>query len=318
MRNSIVSLAAITALILFWLGIRNLKIQQNRKAGLFLSTIMIVLSLLGYRQAGALDQDNSSKKMSITKSAEKYAIKLVKKPGWKDFRAFWKKLDEITPDRNKVKNEKDLSYLEEYSGAISSEEVNKIQQELKALIGNLKKYEQNGIANPLVIGLLERICLERLKYMSFGFSSMKTRMIPSPSLIAQENSIRDLERNIDGLVLLRKKGKVSKDEFRQALANIQENIRAFSMLDTIGRYYVRYYNLAFVNETKKKFTVEDYMADFERHYADYQKRKQEGTLGESDKYYKDLDSKYQETKQALERLKPVLSIMNELIADLEQ
>lgn len=321
-RQAIIAIASLAALVLFLLGIRKLKIRQSKKAGLFLTTIIIVLCLLGYHQSGALAQDKNINKSSISKNDKKQIIGLVNTAEWQNFKAFWQKLDEIVPNKNKVKVEKELSYLGEYTGAINTEEGNKLEKELKVLIGGLKEYEQKGIVNPVVFDLLERICIARLNYLAHGFSSMMMRMIPPPSLVNEEKALKNLERIIDHLLLLKKKGKVDHDEFTQALANIQEEIKVFSILSTRNAHYGRFYSWGEQDRQEtsgKSYNIEDYLASFEKDYSDYKaKRKTEKISAEEEKYFKDLNIKYEETKRALEELQPALPLLNELIADLER
>ncbi len=145
---------------------------------------------------------------------------------------------------------------------------------------------------------------------------MMTRMMQPQSVIKRENAIRDLERKIDVLIKLRKKGKVDKKEFAQALTNIQADVRTFSILDTISKHYIRYYPVWGVRETDPKVDIiEKRITAFEKHYTDYRKKREEG---KKDTRYKDLDAKYKETKEALAEVKKALPFLNELIADLER
>lgn len=320
-RQAIIAIASLAALVLFLLGIRKLKIRQNRKAGLFLTTIIIVLCLLGYHQSGALAQDKNIKESSISKNDKKQIVGLVNTAEWQNFKAFWNKLDEIVPNKNKGKDEKEWAYLGEYTGAINSEERNELEKELKVLTSDLKRYEQKGIVNPVTFNLLERICIARLSYMAYGFNSMIMRMMPPPSLINEENALKNLERKIDSLLFLKKKDKVDNDEFAQALTNIQEEIKAFSILNTRNIYYGSFYSSDRHDRngtSGKSYNIEEYIASFNKDFIDFQAGRKKEMSAEKEKYYQELIVKYEKTKQALEELKPVLPLMNELIADLEQ
>lgn len=320
MRSIAIYLGLALAGALFALGIRELKINRQRKYGLFVSTVLMALYLLGSRYVGAVEPAKSVRESTLGQQEQRQIAELVKTKEWQNFKAFWKKLDEIVPNKDKVKDEKELSYLGEYTGAINSEERNELEKELKVLTSDLKRYEQKGIVNPVALNLLERICMARLSYMAHGFKSMIMRMIPPPSLINEEEALQNLERTIDHLLLLKKKDKVNHDEFALALANIQEEIKAFSILNT--RNYDWFYSLGAHVQNKiheKTYNIEEYIASFEKEYADYKDRRKTEKIGEEEEdYFKELTIMYEKTKQALEKLKPVLPFMNELIADLEQ
>lgn len=325
MRSIIVSLGLVLAGALFALGIRGLRINRKRKYGLFISTVLMALYLLGARYTGAAEPAKSVRETTLSQKDRMQIAELVKTKEWQNFKAFWKKLDAIVPDKNKLKDEKEVSYFGEYAGAINGEEWNKLEKELKILISDLKKYEQKGVLNPVASNLLERICGARLSYMAHGFKSMIVRMISPLSLINEEKALENLERKIDHLLLLKSKDKVDNDEFAQALTNIQEEIKVFSILNTGNIHGGRFYSMADTlaahdrNETPdKKYNIEEYIASFEKEYADFQAGRRKEMSAEEEKYYKDLSAKYEETKRVLKELKPVLPLMNELIADLEQ
>ncbi len=320
MRSIAIYLGLALAGALFALGIRDLKINRKRKYGLFISTVLMALYLLGSRYVGAVEPAKSVRESTLSQQEQRQIAELVKTKEWQNFKAFWKKLDEIVPNRNKVKDEKELFYLGEYTGAISSER-NELEKELKVLASDLKRYEQKGIVNPVALNLLERICIARLSYMAYGFKSMIMRMIPPPSLINEENALKNLERKIDSLLVLKKKDKVDNDEFTQALTNIQEEIKVFSILNTKNIYYGTFYSSDRHDRngtSGKSYNIEEYIASFNKDFIDFQARRKKEMSAEEEKYYQELIVKYEKTKQALEELKPVLPLMNELIADLEQ
>lgn len=170
--------AVITATVLFLLGIRELKTKQHKKKGFFVSTVLVVLGLL----AGTVEaQDKNMKEIAVAELSNKNILrKLVHTKEWKDFKAFWKKLDEVAP-KNALSKE-DTKYFGGYFGAIDNKEAETLREKVKILTTDLKKYEEQGLVNPLEIELLKKMCVERIFYMNYGLHSMVTRMMPPPSL----------------------------------------------------------------------------------------------------------------------------------------
>lgn len=60
------------------------------------------------------------------------------------------------------------------------------------------------------------------------------------------------------------------------------------------------------------------ISEFEKNYAEHIVKKKEGKISKGEEsYYKDIDQKYLETKQALEELKTAFPCLDELVTDLE-
>lgn len=333
-RVIVITSASLTALVLFWLGIKQIRINEKKKPCIFMTALLIALTLIGCDVVGYGSRNMHSPVESSGEKAEKKRFSRIAKLNntqeWRNFKAFWRKLDRIVPQK-KAEKEKN-SFMGEYAGSISAEEANTFRGELKELISELRKFDQERSdesvsvnISPTETELLERICTERINYIAFGFGSMLCRMMPPPSVTQKERTIKDLEQRIDTLIELREKARIDKDEFRQALSNIQQDIRTFSVLDTIGKHYVRYYfhdtlrpGRTDAQAEGKVDIVGEHMAQLERHYADYQARKEQGKIDAADPRYKDLDIKYKETKRAIEELKKILPSLNELVMDLEK
>lgn len=321
----IIATASIIASILVMIGFRKLKVNKFKKYGLFMSTLIIALTLSGCsllektnKANTNVNQDKKATPQVIENKSGR--IKLLNNASeWKNFKAFWQKLDYINPPEKIGDSAND--YLGEYSNAITQEQAELFKSELTELINKLRGMKQEEfILSNTEIDLLEKICAERINYMSYGFSSMMMRMIPPITMTDKENSIKDLERKIDILVELQDKGIVSSDEFTQALRLIWQDIELFSILDTIISHYTIYYPGSYydygVNETGLQRTALNHINAFEKHYQDYLLDKKSGAENVNTYYPEDIESKYKETKEEIEKVTAVLPQLNELIKSL--
>jgi hypothetical protein len=308
----IIGAASLAAVVLFFLGVRELSI--SRKPGPFMMALLLAFSMIGVNCSG---QSAGSPSKPAKQYAEKYpesrVLDLNKTQEWKNFKAFWKKLDQVSP---KKKNDKDSGYFGEYYGAIAPDVAHKWLEELKGLITGLNQLK----LGPVETELFEKICTERIYQMSTGSPSLMTRMIAPSSVMEKERSIRDLESKIDILIELRKKDKIDDSEMWQALSNIKKDIKTFSAYEAFSRNFAKYYlsQLGDAQTGEKTDIIDRLIADNEKSYSDYQSRKKQGETKETEGIYKDMDSQYKETKEALEKLKKALPFINELISDLER
>lgn len=317
----IISTASITASILAIIGLRKLKVNKYKKYGLFMSTLIVALTLSGCSLLEKIDKTNTNDNQQISTSpAAEYKSNRIRVLNqiseWKDFKTFWQKLDNINPPE-RTEDDSNI-YFGEYYNAITSEQAQFFMDELKILIsglGNINKSEV--ILGNMEIDLLEKICLVRINYMSNGFSSMMMRMIPPITMTDKENSIKDMELKIDILIELQKKGTVSSDEFTQALRIIREDIELFSILDVIATHYTIYYSNNFgVNETGLLRTAQYHINAFEENYQTYLLDKKLGSENVNTYYPEDIESKYKETKEEIRKVTAVLPQFNELIESL--
>lgn len=332
----IVSIASFLAGLLVFLGIRKVNISKNKKYGLFVSALLIALSLAGCDMFSQKTKTKTIPQKFPLKQLESQTaqneieqfetepsdriVELNKFQEWKKFKTFWKKLDNIVPTKEESgsSNSDGFEYYGRYYGSLGFEEAENLQNQLDELVIDLRKIE-NDCIYPLEIDLLEKICNERINYMSNGFTSMSARMMPSRTLINRENSIKELENKIDILIDLQKSGKIDKEESLQAVANIRQDIKDFSIIDVIyTNYNFRFfYAGGFYSEDGSQDMAQKSIIDFEKHYNDYLKRKSEGQLEEFEEdYYKDLDEKYIETKKAIEKIKNILPNFDEIVDDL--
>ena len=191
-RVVIIFFASITAFILVLVGIKRLKLNKTTRHSFFVSTLLIILGLTGCDAAdkSASSADSSLKPAEIEniKQVLSRVDKLNNTQEWINFKAFWKKLDEITPKQKTDEKEADY-FFSEYTGAISNEEAENLRGELPELTNGLKKLEQEEKISTIEIELLIKICRERINYMSFGPRSMLSRMMPPPSTMDKENAV---------------------------------------------------------------------------------------------------------------------------------
>lgn len=309
----VIMLAIAIAYILFIFGIRQIKLSKVNRYNLFLGTLFLMLGFLSLNKLSHAQEDKSSaseqpEKTQQLRSSQRITI-LNNTPEWKNFKAFWKKLDQIKP------KEKGPDKMGVYRNSISQEQFASLEKELQNAISNLKRLERGDISQ-LEIDLIEQICKSRIDCFSWGLSPL-TRML-IPMVETEESLLNDLELKIDKLLELKKKRLINKEEFQQALLNIQDDIRAFCTLDTIRQRYPQSLGIFLMTSKYPSGLIDASISEFEKNYAEYLVKKKEGKISkEEESYYKDIDQKYLETKQALEELKTALPGLNELVTDLE-
>ena len=314
---SLMTAASFVALALFSIGIRN--IRARRKPGPFMMALLIAFSLIGVNSSG---QSTGSPVKSARQHTEKYpesrVLDLNKTPEWRDFKAFWKKLDLVVP---KKKTEGELGDVIEYHGSIDREEAGKLRNELKELVERLKRLEQSRILTPSERELFERLCTERINQMEQFPMSMITRMIPPPYLVRKEQTIGNLERRIDQLLELKKNDKIDQREISLALKNIQKEIEAFSAYDSVSRgwlgYHFMYADLG-GPAGEKNFSIDRLIEDNEKQYAGFTARKDSPDSSEAAPSFKEIEAKYKETRENLLTLKRAVPFINEAVLDLER
>ena len=312
----VIASATLSAFILYLVGIRKLEANKNKKYGLFMTTLLIVLGLtVNDAVSHSIPKTDVSIKTSIVGKRESYRIsRLRRTQEWKKFKKFWKNLDQISP-KKKVDSTKPINYGE-YFGSIKIDKAKSLRKELTELVEGLKKLEKKKKMKSIEIKLLRRVCQERIMYMSTGFTSMVVRMMPPPVLLDKEKTIMSLERSIDTLIKLRKNKKISKKTFKQAITNIQKDINAFSILDILYNSYGQFYGYVDFKGINPRDNIKKYIEAFEKHYSDFQTKKKQGKVKE--KYYKNIEAKYKKSKKEIEEIKKISPSFNLLVVDLEK
>jgi hypothetical protein len=302
-----ISAAIATATILFFLGIRNIKL---RKKNFFYTSLLIALTFLGcnFPQTNAKDQknDDGQSNQLFGKDDPEFIRELNKTSEWKDFKKEWKSLDIIEPSvdydsaiysyspyiRNK-ENDYERTY----------KEVTEIRNNLDSLTKELKVLTNKNLIDTLEVKLLNEICLARVEYLYYGFTSMLTRMIPAPGMLEKEKSIAGLEHRIDLLLKLNKKGAIDTVEFNKAMDNIDKETRKFSILEIISKKFYKYYPYDYsyrkFDESKKDTLniLDRSVIDFETSYKEFMGKYDAKS---NDQVQKDLYNAYVTSKTELD------------------
>jgi len=322
-RTTIIFLAMLAASVLLFLGIRELRTSRGRH-GLFLTTLLAALGLAGCGgtpRATETAHDRATTEPTLvpmpaddpSKSPE--MVELAKTKQWADFKALWKKLDHVRPTK-----EGDEAFMGEYVGSLTYEVAQEMREELDQLIDALRSPSMKKHIGDMEIDLLQTITHKRINYLEYGLQSMMTRMVQPPMMMDKEDSIRDLEKHIDVLVELREAGKISGLEFEEALAIVEDDVKAWAVLDTLSESYMGYYSLPVHTIVEGRegsgisvSVAESLIAAFERDYDDFQSKAVQAQQGTD----KELAKQYEKAKEAVDELKLVLPFLSELVEDLE-
>jgi len=106
----IVLAASAAALALFILGVRQLKIRKN--PGSFMIALLIAFNLIGFNCSG------QSSVPSAKSGIEQSDKKTEETQEWKDFKAFWNKLDQVAPKKEASKLDEEIVRLNRQLGGI--------------------------------------------------------------------------------------------------------------------------------------------------------------------------------------------------------
>ncbi|MFA5339701.1 MAG: hypothetical protein WC317_06130 [Candidatus Omnitrophota bacterium] len=314
---AVVLFAVAAAYILFTLGIRPHKLNKIERRSLFLSSLLLMLGFLSFGGSSYARQDElsaSSQQKKISQPLNSTAV-LCSTLEWKDFKAFWKKLDQIKPRRTGQEG-KDERWKRGYRNSISQEQYVSLHKELRINISNLKKVKGEMISAQ-EIDLLDKICSYRIDNFCMGSFTMSRMIIPGSAV--QDNMLDDLEIKVDKLIELKGKGKINDSEFQQALANVQRDVEGVYAFDIIRKKYGYYhFQLPLKPSDDAGDLMDEFISAVEKSHSEYElRKKEEKVTKEQEIYYKDIDRKYLETKKALEEFKTAFPRLNELIADLE-
>lgn len=282
------------------------------------NVILFLISLLTLSSCSKKNNEVKKPEEPETKDypvpTSKTTLKIIKTDEWSEFKTFWLELSSIDTsgyDNLDFDIDYDLNEVEDFSN------------KLKNIIVKLKSIsdESNYIR---VIDFIYSICTERIDYICFGKRSMLTRMIPLATTTEKEIVIDSLEKQIDILLSLKDKKVLDEPKFNMALKNVNLNIQNYSIINAIAQNYdgrvVFTLNQfeALDKVDKAKGLIDLQISNFENHYTDFQK-KLSNELNEEEKiYYAELEKKYVETKEEIEKLKSIFPIMTELLIDLEK
>jgi hypothetical protein len=315
-------LAVLIAVILYYSGFKKLKFK---KKNFFYTSLLIALTFMGcnFSESNASGQKNDDPKNNPMpgKDDPEYIKELNKTSEWKEFKAFWKSIDQIEAAEG-VTHDSYRGYMTKTDGDYGStyKISDSLYKKTKSLEEVLKSLTEKKLLDTLESRLLSNMCYDRIDYVCYGFRSMYTRMIALPGIYEKEKTMARFEFRIDTLISLQKKGSIDSSEMNKVLMNIQSDIKSFSVLDILGkRNMLKYYSYHYdydnpnpQNDTLK--IIEKSILDFENSYSDFMKKYEPSA---SDKIQKDLFAAYVSTKIELdgfmENYQRFCTIINDLI-----
>jgi hypothetical protein len=318
----LVAIAFVIAFFMFFLGIKKLSSAQLKKKSFFMTSILIALALIGCNFNSNGGNDLSSDKMDnlISKGDAKRIKELNKTNEWKEFKTFWKDLDNIEPGNN-AKVDGYISYAyredEDYNQKYKIVEgLRKKNEDLKNKLDNLVKMKLLDVLEPT---FLFQLCDSRIRYIYYGNTSMMTRMMPSPGVEEKERSIAMLEFKIDTLLNLEKKGKIDSSELKLAMENTLQEANKASLLGIIDYHKMLYYfpynyygeNQDITNDTLN--IVDKTILQFNKSYKEFMKKYD---ASKADNSQKEMHERYEATKKELDKYNAIYPQYLELIEDL--
>jgi hypothetical protein len=301
----ILTLAITGAAVLFFIGFRKINFRENKRKNFFFTSLLIALAFFGCNFTGGSSQNKESDMENINDLKEPTDSvrlqELNKTQEWKEFKSFWKSLDELEPGNAPnnyyfspylSKGNNDYQKLYDLSDSLNKK-IGKLEPKLQVLVNE-------KLLDSLEAGLLKRTCDARVKIMCFGSVSMLTRMMPPPGLMEREQSINAFEYTIETLLMLKNNNKIDKNEFELALSNVQTEIKKFTLLDLMGEAGFLKYSYEFGSENSSADTmniIDKSLLDFEKSYNEFIKKY---NPAKADAEQKQLYDKYVATKKDLD------------------
>lgn len=138
------------------------------------------------------------------------SAELFQQPQWLAFKQFWQSLDEVTP--NSQFN---------YCFSIDEEQRQAFQAELESVTTGLDQLTDQGMLQEECRDMLLELSMVRIQYFQLDISFI-TRMIPSMLDSERTQSLESLERRIDLLVKMRRRGNLDEVETRIILKDLEE------------------------------------------------------------------------------------------------
>ncbi len=318
----LIAAAFMIAFLLYFFGIRKLSSANLKNKGFFMTTLLIALASIGCNFTSSGNNESNTNKMDniFGKDDSKRIIELNKTKEWKEFKTFWKNLDNIEPTKGAENNEfTPYIYAENEDYDKKNKIVVSLREKNEELKNSLSELVRKNLLDPLEPIILFDMCKARIDYIYYGNVSMMTRMMPMPGVYEKEKTIKMLEFKIDTLLKLERKGKIDTTELKLALSNIQLEVKKFGVLEILGKgkmlqYYYRSSNLDNENPQKDTLTVFDKsILDFENAYNEFMKTYD---ASKADKQQKDMYDKYVLVKKELDTFMSIYPEFCELIKDL--
>jgi hypothetical protein len=318
---SVILLACLAVILAVVYGFRRSN-TSRRSLGRWLTTpLFLMLAVIGCSfdktTARAGDPEDSSDDEMNGEDDPIRVKELNKTSEWLSFKALWKNLDLVEPSK---KNGDAIYLMYQYTDRDDYQELNRQSDSLTKLVDVLEprlyKLSDKGLIDSVEVELLCNACRSRIEYIFVGFHSMLTRMMPPPGQVEKESNIVELEKRIDLLLELRKKGRVNEEELNLAVENIKGDIRLYGALDvlTSGLGY-RIYNVEFFRDSAESGDayMQKVIASFEESRLNFLKKYDPKKADETEK---SLFETYERTHLDIERYKAILPRVGELLNDL--
>jgi hypothetical protein len=322
----LLTMAIVAAVIFYFIGLRKIKEIPFKKRSFFLTSFMIAMALLGCSfdssNAGSNKDAPGCNRDATGKDDPERIRELNKTSEWKEFKTFWKNLDAIEPGSKTDTN------VYSYAPYIATKEsdyekrhvlTDYLKKKIDTLAIQLQPLVEMKLLDSLELKLLRETCLSRVTNIYYGNTSMMMRMIPPPGQVEKEKSIANLELRIDLLLGLKKKNKIDSSELKQALDNIQNEIKKFSILEIIGRkgfsYYPYDYGYGDFDKTKadSMSVLDRTIWEFEKSYEKFMKTY---NAAKADENSKQIYDNYSRSKKELSDFSLVYPQYRDLIKDL--
>lgn len=297
-KHLIIYSAIIIGSVLLFFGIRDIKLKNIKKGGLFWATLLSVL----FFSSCATSQENTND-MNFTIEQSKRIQKLNETIEWQEFKAFWQSLDAESPDVQPFYEDKKIKSFQSYSIDFSEDE-DKYKKSIELMESTLKNLRNVEYLSETELEILFIICEKRIDKL-FRFDPMLISHFAPPKINQNYGeSVEKIELKIDTLNILAESNTISEDEYKKSLMLINTEINNMLTVGTIVSTYKDYiYEGAYTDEN----TVENNLLYFENHFEKLIEK--EGENGESKK-------QYDEIKKNLSVLDDNINSLDEIINDL--
>ena len=318
----LIATAGLLAVFIYYLGLRKYTLSRFKKKNFFTTSLLIALALIGYNFKCPDENDVNTvqtDKMIHTKDSPRIKA-LNNTPEWKEFKSYWKDLDNIQPGENSSPDAfyQTYGYREGDDYQKKYEMAEALRQQNEQLKTQLNRLVKPGLLDSLEPTFLFELCNQRIQYIYYGNTSMMTRMMPSPGILEKERSVAMLEYKIDTLLNLEKKGSIDSLELKQALDNIITEVKTAGILGIIDHHrMLAYFPDRFYNNpdtTGETITVIDRtVLDFQKSYDGFMKTY---NASNADNSQKQRYEAYVAIKTELDAYAKLYPGFCELIADL--
>jgi len=334
--------AFIAAILLICLGKRQLARPGGKKQlSLFSLALTFFLAAYGTSASDAAAQEKETAQVRATvprKTDLKKKLALRKLPPelsspkrWAEFKALWVEINAVKPNPKKSKT-RSFAEKQPYACTITSNQAAKWRKQLANCMGMMEDNEIRTAISRTCVELgggewkggnntkklsapamtLASLTRDRITYLAIGDTSRATRMLPTTRMRFNPTLLEDLEKRIDTLVALRKKGKIKDKEFKTALQAVQNDAYLHGLLTVMDhprrRYFVPqpYTAVPEISATARmKLPVLSPKTNAEKNYARVQMRisklkqlKKDGKIKDAE-YKKTLTSLQQKAKDVL-------------------